>query len=238
VELGHTTLSLPFNDRIGVTPGRYVTLRVRDTGSGMSQETIERIFEPFFTTRPVGQGTGLGLAVVHGIMKTHLGGIDVQSAPNEGSVFTLYFPASGQAAAEAEESEPMAVVEGGGKHVMYVDDDQALVFLVNRVLSRKGFRVTTYTDPLEAEAALRSQPGSFDLLVTDYNMPGYSGLDLLRDAKAIRPDLPVALASGYVTPEIEQRALHEGASALIYKPNDVNELCETVQRLITQPDQP
>jgi len=238
VELGHTTLSLPFNDRIGVPPGRYVTLRVRDTGSGMSQETIERIFEPFFTTRPVGQGTGLGLAVVHGIMKTHQGGIDVQSAPNEGSVFTLYFPASGQAAAEAEESEPVAVVEGRGKHVMYVDDDQALVFLVNRVLSRKGFRVTTYTDPLEAEAALRSQPGSIDLLVTDYNMPGYSGLDLLRDAKAIRPDLPVALASGYVTPEIEQRALQEGASALIYKPNDVNELCETVQRLITQPDQP
>ena len=130
----------------------------------------------------------------------------------------------------------MQVVEGRGKHVMYVDDDQALVFLVNRVLTRKGFKVTVFSDPHEAEAALRSQPESFDLLVTDYNMPGYSGLDLLRDAKAIRADLPVALASGYVTPEIEQQALEQGASALIYKPNDVNELCETVQRLISHHD--
>jgi len=236
IELGNTTLSLPFNDRIGVPPGRYVTLRVRDTGSGMSQETIERIFEPFFTTRQVGQGTGLGLAVVHGIMQTHQGGIDVQSAPNEGSVFTLYFPATGATPVEVLEPEPVTEVEGRGRHVMYVDDDQALVFLVNRVLTRKGFKVTVFTDPLEAEAALRSQPEIYDLLVTDYNMPGYSGLDLLRDAKAIRADLPVAVASGYVTPEIEQRALQEGASALIYKPNDVNELCETVQRLISHPD--
>lgn len=236
IELGTTELSLPFNDRIGVPPGRYVTLRVRDTGSGMAQETIERIFEPFFTTRQVGQGTGLGLAVVHGIMQTHQGGIDVQSAPGQGSVFTLYFPATGAKPLPTVEPEPVQVVEGRGKHVMYVDDDQALVFLVNRVLTRKGFKVTVFSDPHEAEAALRSQPESFDLLVTDYNMPGYSGLDLLRDAKAIRADLPVALASGYVTPEIEQQALEQGASALIYKPNDVNELCETVQRLISHHD--
>ncbi|MDH4451461.1 MAG: ATP-binding protein [Rhodoferax sp.] len=236
IELGTTTLSLPFNDRIGVPPGRYVTLRVRDTGSGMSPATLERIFEPFFTTRQVGQGTGLGLAVVHGIMQTHQGGIDVQSAPNEGSVFTLYFPATGEAPVQALEPEPVTDVQGRGKHVMYVDDDQALVFLVNRVLTRKGFKVTVFTDPLEAKEALRSQPEAYDLLVTDYNMPGYSGLDLLRDAKAARADLPVAVASGYVTPEIEQRALQDGASALIYKPNDVNELCETVQRLISHPD--
>ena len=115
---------------------------------------------------------------------------------------------------------------------MYVDDDQALVFLVERVLRRKGFTVTSFTDPFEAQAALTERPQEFDLLVTDYNMPGFSGVDLLRAAKAIRPDLPVALASGYVTPEIEQSALEAGASAMVYKPNDVNELCETVQRLI------
>ena len=119
---------------------------------------------------------------------------------------------------------------------MYVDDDPALVFLVSRVLTRKGFAVTTFTDPHEAEAALQANPLACDLLVTDYNMPGFSGVDLLRQAKRIRPDLPVALASGYVTPEIEQRALEEGASALIYKPNDVNELCETVQRLLSHHD--
>ena len=116
---------------------------------------------------------------------------------------------------------------------MYVDDDQALVFLVDRALRRKGFAVTCFTEPLEAQRALTERPGDFDLLVTDYNMPGFSGLELLRAAKAIRPGLPVALASGYVTPEIEQEAFQAGASALVYKPNDVNELCETVQRLLT-----
>jgi DNA-binding NtrC family response regulator len=119
---------------------------------------------------------------------------------------------------------------------MYVDDDLALVFLIKRVLTRRGFAVTTFTNPHEARAALEATPFAFDLLVTDYNMPGYSGLDLLREAKLIRPNLPVALASGYVTPELEHSAIAHGASALIYKPNDVNELCETVQRLIAGND--
>jgi CheY-like chemotaxis protein len=199
---------------------------------------MQRIFEPFFTTRQVGQGTGLGLSVVHGIMQTHQGAIDVQSAVGVGSVFTLYFPATTQMPQIAPEPEPVPEVKGSGRHVMYVDDDQALVFLVTRVLTRKGFTVTAFTDPREALAALKTQSDQYDLLVTDYNMPGFSGVDLLREAKALRAELPVALASGYVTPEIEQVALQEGASALIYKPNDVNELCETVQRLIAHPDAP
>ena len=115
---------------------------------------------------------------------------------------------------------------------MYVDDDEALVFLVQRLLRRRGYQVSGFTNPRLAEAALRADPHAYDLLVTDYNMPGYSGLDLVRTARAIRADLPVALASGYVTTEIEQAALAGGARALIHKPNDVEELCATVQRLI------
>ena len=103
------------------------------------------------------------------------------------------------------------------------------------MLKRRGFKVTTFTDPRLASATLRQRPMDFDLLVTDYNMPGYSGVDLLRDARHIRPELPVALASGYITPEIEKSALAEGARALIHKPNDVDELCETVQRLLQAP---
>jgi CheY-like chemotaxis protein len=129
----------------------------------------------------------------------------------------------------------MNEVKGQGQRVMYVDDDSALVYLVARVLQRKGFSVTTFTDPLAAQAALRAHPEQFDLLVTDYNMPGFSGMDLLRAAKRIRPDLPVALASGYVTPELEKSAFDHGANALVYKPNDVNELCDTVQRLLHSP---
>ena len=234
ITLANTVLDNPQCSRIGLPPGRYVDLSVQDNGSGMSPATLQRIFEPFFTTRQVGQGTGLGLSVVHGIMQTHQGGIDVASTPGHGSWFHLYFPACGdeQAVPEETPAKPAPAVHGQGKHVLYVDDDQALVFLVERVLRRKGFTVTSFTDPLQAQATLVTRAADFDLLVTDYNMPGFSGLDLLRAAKAIRPDLPVALASGYVTPEIEKSAFEAGASALVYKPNDVNELCETVQRLI------
>jgi signal transduction histidine kinase/ActR/RegA family two-component response regulator len=232
IRLENTELRAPECGRIGVAPGDYVRVSVHDTGAGMSDATMRRIFEPFFTTRQVGQGTGLGLSVVHGIMQTHQGAVDVQSTLGKGSVFSLYFPVCGEPAqpSVAEAPEPPAV-QGKGKHVVYLDDDQALVFLVERLLRRKGFVVTTFTDPLEARAALEARAQEFDLLVTDYNMPGYSGLELLREAKRIRPALPVALTSGYVTPEIEKQAFDAGASALFYKPNDVSELCELVQRL-------
>lgn len=235
IELGSTQLSPPECERMGLPAGDYVALRVRDTGNGMTQATIERIFEPFFTTREVGQGTGLGLSVVHGIMQTHGGAVQVDSTPGQGSVFSLYFPVTHEQVAPASAvAAPAPEVRGGGRRVMYVDDDQALVFLVARVLQRKGFAVTTFTDPRDALAALHASPQGFDLLVTDYNMPGFSGVDLLRAVRNQWPGLPVALASGYITPDIERTALAEGASALIYKPNDVNELCETVQRLIAE----
>ena len=237
-------------ERLGLAPGAYVAVTVRDTGPGMDEATVQRIFEPFFTTKPVGQGTGLGLAVVHGVMRTHQGAVDVESTPGAGSCFTLYFPVATPlpvvatetasaplpAPSPAKEAPSPATSPAStqGKHVMYVDDDEALIFLVRRVLRRRGYEVTTFSDPREAVHALREQPHGFDLLVTDYNMPGYSGVQVLNDARAIRPDLPVALASGYVTTEIEQAALEAGARALVHKPNDVEELCETVQRLLSQ----
>ena len=240
IELGHNlTAQADRPERRGVARGPHVSLAVRDSGGGIDAQTLERVFEPFFTTKPVGQGTGLGLAVVHGIMRTHLGTVDVQSTPNSGSLFTLYFPvADDSAAPSATPPRKPRAVHGMGKHVMYVDDDEALVFLVERVLTRKGFTVSTFTDPRLAVAALRQHPQAFDLLVTDYNMPGYSGVELLREARLINATLPVALASGYVTPEIEQSALSAGARALIHKPNDVDELCETLQRILQSADEP
>ncbi|BDT67681.1 sensor histidine kinase RcsC [Comamonadaceae bacterium OS-1] len=230
-------------DRLSLAPGGYAMLTVLDSGKGMDDDTLLRIFEPFFTTKEVGQGTGLGLAVVHGVMRSHNGAVDVQSAPALGSRFTLYFPAmepvtdsdfAALLAAHSPEAEPApaASTQVLGKHVMYVDDDHALVFLVERVLRRHGFRVSGFSDPNKAAAELRANAGAYDLLVTDFNMPGYCGVDLVREAQRIRPDLPVALASGYITAEIEQSAIAEGVKALIHKPNDVEELCATVQRLI------
>jgi PAS domain S-box-containing protein len=238
IELGYNLLDgLGVAERRSGARGPHVKLAVRDNGSGIDADTLQRVFEPFFTTKPVGQGTGLGLAVVHGIMRTHMGTVDVQSTPGTGTVFTLYFPAGNDVvvATPVEVPKPKAV-HGDGKRVMYVDDDEALVFLVERALTRKGFAVRTFTDPRQAVETLREHPLAFDLVVTDYNMPGYSGLELLRAVRLIRPDLPVALASGYVTPEIEASALAEGARALIHKPNDVDEMCETLQRLLASDD--
>ncbi|WOI47347.1 ATP-binding protein [Acidovorax sp. BLS4] len=226
-------------ERLGLPLGEYVALTVVDNGPGIDAATQQRIFEPFFTTKPVGQGTGLGLAVVHGVMRTHGGAVDVHSAPGEGSRFTLYFPVAPDSAPSAPPHAPQPAApppvqsaDERTRHVMYVDDDEALVFLVRRLLRRRGYQVTGFTDPHEATEALRADPRNYDLLVTDYNMPGYCGVDLVREAKRIRPDLPVALASGHVTAEIEQSALAEGASALIHKPNDVEELCATVHQLV------
>jgi PAS domain S-box-containing protein len=229
-------------ERLGLPPGPYVALEVSDSGPGMDSATLSRIFEPFFTTKPVGQGTGLGLPVVHGVMRTHGGAIDVYSTPGQGTRFTLYFPTvlvahQAQIAQAPVPNPPVPQPATPARahtthHVMYVDDDQALVFLVQRLLRRRGYEVSGFTDPHEATAALRAEPQRYDLLVTDYNMPGYSGVDVLQAAREIRADLPVALASGYVTAEIEQAALAAGARALIHKPNDVEELCTTVDQLI------
>ena len=232
-------------DRLGLSLGDYVVISVQDNGPGIAPETLQRIFEPFFTTKPVGQGTGLGLAVVHGVMRTHGGAVDVVSHVGQGSIFTLYFPVSttelvlpppaaplAKTATCAVPAADTAASQDTRKHVMYVDDDQALVSLVQRLLRRRGYQVTGFLDPREATAALRQSPFAYDLVVTDYNMPGYCGVDLVRDSKAIRADLPVALASGYITAEIEAEAIAAGALALIYKPNDVDELCDTVDRLL------
>ena len=238
IELGNNAEPGEVERRTGIR-AKHVKLTVRDTGCGIDAATLERVFEPFFTTKPVGQGTGLGLAVVHGVMRTHMGTVDVQSTPGVGSAFTLYFPvADGACPAAPQEPDKPSDIRGMGKRVMYVDDDEALVFLAQRALSRKGFEVTTFTDPRLALATLRANPLAFDMVVTDYNMPGYSGLELLKEARLIRPDLPIALASGYVTAEIEQNALAEGARALIHKPNDVDEMCETLQRLLHPVDAP
>ena len=219
----------------GLQPGRYIHLSVRDTGCGMDAATLERIYEPFYTTKQVGEGTGLGLSVVHGIMQAHEGAISVDSRPGKGSTFHLYFPALELAAVGAEpERQAPAVPAGRGEHVLYVDDDAALVSMVTRMLKRQGYRVSGHTWAREALEVLRADPQQFDLVVTDYNMPGLSGLELVREVRAIRADLPVALTSGYITDELRQQAAEAGVRHLIYKPNTVSELCEVVRALTSE----
>lgn len=212
-------------------PGRYACLTVRDDGPGMDKETRSHIFEPFFTTKPKGQGTGLGLSVVHGIVQSHEASIEVLSAPGQGTEFRLFFPASDIPLLDvAPNIQDAAAHRGNGKHVLYVDDEEAIIFLMKRLLERQGYRVSGYTDPHDALSAARADSSQFDLAVTDYNMPGMSGLEVASALRQIRADLPIVLASGYITEELRARAPAAGIDELIYKPNTVDELCEAVAR--------
>ena len=215
----------------GLREGRYLRLSVSDDGCGMDKSTLERIFDPFFTTKRAGEGTGLGLSVVHGIMRSHGGAIAVYSEPGRGTTFRLYFPAAGGTDAPAADTTLQGVVSGRGERVLYVDDESALVMLVTRLLRRLGYEVSGYTDPTQALQAFVSQPQSFDAVVTDLSMPTLSGFDLARKLRAVRPDIPIVLTSGYLRPEDQETASAIGVRDLILKPDTIEALGEALTRL-------
>jgi CheY-like chemotaxis protein len=214
-------------------PGPYVKLSISDTGCGMSRATLERIFDPFFTTKGPGEGTGLGLAVVHGIMKSHDGTITVYSEPGKGTVFHLYFPAF-EADPGQTPTEQAAIPQGHGVRVLFVDDEEALTRVGRTMLERLGYHVTTQTGPLQALALFRARPQDFDLVLTDYTMPGMTGLQLTRQLLAIRPDIPVILTTGYsamLTPDSLQDA---GIRELILKPYNTRILGEAFHQVLSR----
>jgi signal transduction histidine kinase/ActR/RegA family two-component response regulator len=220
----------------GLKPGPHLRVRVSDNGKGMDAATQKRIFEPFFTTKPVGQGTGLGLAAVHGIVNAHKGAIAVKSAPGRGATFLVYFPVAADSV-ETTEAAPATfdMLRGKGQHVLYVDDDESLVFLVMRMLNRLGYRTSGFQDARLALDTVRANPGGFDLAVTDFNMPGLSGLDVALELARIRPDLPVVITSGYITDALRADANRAGVRALVDKPSTVDDLCEVIQQILNAP---
>ena len=222
--------------------GRVARLAVRDNGQGMDAATLERIFEPFFTTKPVGEGTGLGLSVVLGIVQSHEGAVVVDSEFGKGTTFTIYLPAADAQAAAVELVAPdpadtaaaptPAQPIGTNLHILYIDDDQALVFLVKRLLERRGYRVSGYVNQREALDALRADPEGFSLVLSDYNMPGMSGLEVAREVRAICADLPVAIASGFIDDALRAQADEAGVRELIFKANVVEDFCSAIEGLL------
>ena len=216
----------------GLTPGAYARIRVEDDGRGMDSETRARIFEPFFTTKPVGEGTGLGLAVAHGIVAAHGGVIRVQTAPGAGSVFEIYLPRSAGPSA-VEPPQPLAVAHRGqGQRVLYIDDDEVMVVMVERLLQRLGYEVTTLHDPVHAIEAVRCAPQAFDVVVTDLNMPRLSGLDVARALHRLRPDLPLVISSGNLPDQLHDEARQAGVRALVHKQFTLEELGAVVHGVL------
>ncbi len=218
----------------GAQPGRSMHLWVRDDGSGMDAATRERIFDPFFTTKPVGQGTGLGLSVVHGIVRGHRGSITVESQPGAGSCFHVLLPLSVATPSRPGglDEAPAETSAGQGEPVWYVDDDPVMGLMVQRLLQREGYAVTLYESAAQALARTREPAPPPVLVITDHNMPEMSGLELAAELSRLWPGLPIVLTSGYVGDGLPAEATLHGVRALLRKENTLEELPALVRRLV------
>ncbi len=215
----------------GLHEGWYAALVVRDEGSGMDPAVRERVFEPGFTTKPAGMGTGLGLPIVQALMKAHRGAVDLDSEPGQGTTVSCFFPAL---VAEALPERPgdEAAVQGHGERVLLVEDEPALAETCTRWLETLGYRVTSDTDAPRALETVRARPGDFDLVLSDYLMPQMVGLDFARAVHNIRPDLPIALLTGYVQELPEETIRAAGVRRLISKPATRAELGRAVHSVL------
>jgi signal transduction histidine kinase/CheY-like chemotaxis protein len=213
-----------------LNPGRYVNLIVRDTGHGIPNEEIDRIFEPYFTTKEVGKGTGMGLAVVHGIVKEHNGIITVESELGKGTTFSIFFPVvTKEAAAKDETNEKLPT---GNEKILFVDDEESIVKLGCQRLERLGYKVEATISPIEALELFRSKPNQFDLIITDMTMPLMTGDKLVREILNIRPDMPAIISTGFSEKIDEKKAKTIGAVGYIEKPHDKIELAKIVRQVL------
>ena len=211
-------------------PEDYVTLTVRDTGSGMKPEILERIFDPFFTTKTPGEGTGLGLAVVHGIVKSHRGFIKVESEPGKGSAFHIHLPKIGIREGLTIPQELPA--RGGKECILFVDDEDIIVELNNERLTQLGYEVVATTSSLEALQIFKNEPRKFDLVITDYTMPDMTGLDLAKKLLKVRKDIPIILCTGYNKDISPDKAKKAGIKEFLLKPQRTRELDLTIRRVL------
>ena len=213
-------------------PGSHVKLTVRDTGHGMTPQIQERIFDPFFTSKARGEGTGMGLAVVHGIVTAHAGALAVESAPERGTRFDCYLPRCD--AAEMPAIPVEALAWGQGERILFVDDEQVLVQIWTAMLRNLGYHVTGHTDSREALEAFRANPDAFDLVITDQTMPEMTGETLAGELLRLRPTLPIILCTGFSYTMSEEKARTIGIRAFHMKPVSRHDLCLTVQRLLAE----
>ncbi len=217
-------------DKQKIYGGPYVKLMVRDTGSGISPKDINRIFDPYFTTKEFGKGSGLGLAVVHGIVKAHNGHIAVKSELGKGTTFEVFFPVTQEAPAVAAVSDE--AVPKGSERVLFVDDEELMVKLNHELLEKLGYRVKSTTSALDALEMFRNKPDQFDLVITDMSMPKMTGDRLAQELLKVRPDIPIILCTGYSERISEEKAKELGIKALAYKPLELKRLSQTVRKIL------
>jgi len=212
--------------------GRYLRLRVRDTGSGIAPNVLERIFDPFFTTKGAGVGTGLGLSLVHGIVTDLGGGIDVESELGKGTTFTVYLPWSDAVAAPAGEEEALA--QGAGETVLLVDDEESLVRLGEEMIASLGYEPVGFASSNAALAAFRADPERFSAVLTDESMPEMTGCELAEQIRRLRPELPIVLMTGFVHPGLAARAESLGVRDVLAKPLVARDIARALAGALAQ----
>lgn len=213
--------------------GKYLEITVKDSGHGMKPAVIERIFEPYFTTKKTGEGTGMGLSVVHGIIKSHGGDIDVQSEPDKGTTFTIYLPLSKKEAAPAAETT-IQDSSGGGEHILFVDDEKDLVEMGKQMLERIGYKVTVRTSSIEVLEAFKQNPRKYDLVITDQTMPNMTGIQLTRELINIRPDIPVILCTGFSESVSKENYRTLGIRSFLMKPIVKKEMARIIRQVLNE----
>jgi PAS domain S-box-containing protein len=226
VELGeNVTAQYP-----DLNSGRYVNLTISDTGHGIPKEETDRIFDPYFTTKEMGKGTGMGLAVVHGIVKEHNGIITVESELGKGTMFSIFFPVvEKEAVVETETDEELPI---GDERILFIDDEESIVKLGHQRLERLGYKVKSTTNPIEALDLFRSEPDQFDLVITDQTMPKMTGENLVKEILNIRPDIPTILCTGFSEKIDEKKAKEIGTTEYIEKPLDKLDFASKVRNVL------
>ena len=215
-----------------VKPGKFIRLIVSDTGYGMSPEVSERIFDPFFTTKKMGQGTGMGLSVVHGIVKSHGGMIIVESSPGKGSAFSVFLPAIESEVTDQVDQAQLVIT--GNERILFVDDEDFQADIGKRMLERLGYRVTAKTNSVEALDLFRQTPDEFDLVITDMTMPDMTGDVLARRLISIRPDIPIIVCTGYsarINPDIIKEI---GIKEMAVKPVVMKDIAQMIHRVLSR----
>jgi PAS domain S-box-containing protein len=210
-------------------PGRFVQMTVSDTGHGMDAETLKYIFEPFFTTKKPGEGTGLGLPVVQGIVREHRGAITVRSQLGIGTTFDIYLPAL-ECAPPSSKDSTRPLLRGKGEHILLVDDEPTVCAALSVLIMRLGYRVTSETSPVKALKIFRESPTEFHLLISDLTMPHMTGVDLAAQILQIRPQLPVLMASGSPDGLTDDQVRQFGACGLLPKPTSLSTLADLIQK--------
>ncbi|MCK4789957.1 MAG: PAS domain S-box protein, partial [Desulfobacteraceae bacterium] len=214
-------------------PGSYVCLIVADTGAGIDKTIIDRIFEPYFSTKEKDKGTGLGLAMVHGIVKSYGGDLKVYSEPGKGSAFHVYLPAI-KTQAETKGTQVISPVEGGKERILLVDDEEQIVRMSQQMLERLGYHVTARTSSIETLEAFRAAPGKFDLVITDTTMPNMAGIELARKLMEIRSDIPIIICTGFSEKISADKATAMGIRGYVMKPIVKRELAKKIREVLDQ----